>query len=426
MIINLFVLAFTLFGIREILLKQNGLSNSLQWIIIGFFIGYRTFEPFPGLKLHPIEIFIYASIIRIIGSHAIKYSRMPIFLKILSIFFITFFFIDILTRYNPYVLLEFKNFFLLTLLCFITQHIYFSKPYMLKLMKCYLTSASLVAILGIIEFLAPDFMSFIFGFEEQTNYITLDIYFKRLGFLFWGSPLAANLIPPVFPILLMLKAENDSIIKNNYFLTIIIIFNLVAIYLSGNRISWLVLTILLIITIFKYRSFLLPYMKSYSIILTVGFVAYIYSQPVEGRYVSTFKALAGKIDTRYDSSGGERLARMNIALNSIIKTPLGTGWGSQGWIHSDILQISSSIGVIPGIIMLVGLLSLLIRLYRSYLKAISNEKTIYFGLSGLLIYVILSLIFNGNVIKVQCGVPLFTLWAISDAYLRGTFNIKVN
>ena len=109
MIINLLVIGFTLIGIRSILFTNNGLEKSLQWIILAFILGYRTFEPIPGLKLHPIEIFIYASIIRIIVSGPPKYFKMPINISLLGIFFSTFFIVDCLSRYNQYVLLEFKN-----------------------------------------------------------------------------------------------------------------------------------------------------------------------------------------------------------------------------------------------------------------------------------------------------------------------------
>ena len=50
---------------------------------------------------------------------------------------------------------------------------------------------------------------------------------------------------------------------------------------------------------------------------------------MEGRYVSTFKALVGNIDLTYDSSGGARIMRAKNAISSIIDEPFGTGWGSQ-------------------------------------------------------------------------------------------------
>ena len=214
----------------------------------------------------------------------------------------------------------------------------------------------------------------------------------------------------------MLKVERAPIFNNNYIITFLVIINLFAIYLSGNRLSWLILTILLLTTIIQYKSSLIPYVKSYALLVTIAFVTYIYSQPVEGRYVSTFKALTGNIDTRYDSSSGARLARANIVIESIIQNPLGTGWGSQGWVHSDVLQIAGSIGIIPGIIFLFGPLYLLFRMYRLYSIASPNEQTIFFVFCGLLIFVIISLSLNGNILKVQTGVPLFLLWAMADNY----------
>ena len=417
MIIDLLVIGFTLFGVKEILFKHNGIEISLHWVIMAFVIGYRTFELVPRIPFHPIEILVYAIIIRIIISGAIKYRKMPFAVKAISIFYVTFFIIDMLTRYHLFVVNEFKNAFLLILVYFITQHIHFHKDYIIRLFKTYLFAASTISILGIIEYLFPSFMSSIFGFQSRPMNAPESIFFNRLAFLFWGTHLAANLIPPVFPILLLLKAEKDSITNNKYYLTFLVITNLIAIYLSGNRISWLILTILLLTIIFQYRNFLVPYMKSYALLVTMIFVAYVYSQPVEGRYISTFKALTGKIDTRYDSSGGARMARVQIAINSIVEKPLGTGWGSQGWVHSDVLQIAASVGIIPGIIFLIAPLFLLFRMYRAYLIAPINDQTAFFVCCGLLIFIIISLYLNGNIMKVQSGAPLLVLWAIADGYL---------
>ena len=426
MIINALVIVFVLLGIKSIILDRNGIENSLQLIILAFILGYRTFEPIPGFKLHPIELFIYACIIRIIISNAVKYREISLGISMLGIFFIAYFFIDLLTGYHFMVLLEFKNAFLLILIFFITQHIHFSKSYFVRLLKYYLMAASLISILGIIEHLFPSFMSSIFGFESEPINNLKSVFFTRLAFLFWGSHLAANLIAPVFPILILLKVEKDSIIKNNYVLTFLVIVNLFAIYLSGNRISWLIITILLFATITQYRSSLIPYMKPYALFITIAFVAYIYSQPVEGRYISTFKALTGNIDTRYDSSSGERIVRANIAINSIFEKPFGTGWGSQGWVHSDVLQIGASIGVIPGLILFLTPLFLLFRIYKFYLLASPDNQTDFFVCCGLLIFVIISLSLNGNIMKVQSGVPLLVLWAIIDGYYRSYSQIRSN
>jgi hypothetical protein len=421
MIINLFVIVFTLIGIRSILFTKNGIEKSLQWIILAFILGYRTFEPISGLKLHPIEIFIYSSFIRILVSSPSKYLKMPLNVFLLGIFFVTMFIIDCLTRYNQWVLLEFKNSILLVIIFYIVQYIKIEKLYIIKLLKVYLFSASIISILGILEFLFPSMVAAVFGFQQQPEFIRENVLFLRLAFLFWGSHLAANLIPPVFPILLLLKAEKDSSINNNYFLFLLILTNLIPIYLSGNRISWLILTILLAATIIQYRGSLLPFMKSYIIMITIAFVAYIYSQPVEGRYISIFKAISGQVDVRYDSSSAKRLDRAKVAIKSIIKNPLGTGWGSQGWIHSDILQIGSTVGIIPGVIFLFTPMLLLIKTYRYYLTAVPAQKTVLFTLCGLLMFMIISLGLNGNIFLVQCGVPLFLVWALAYSYCQNYY-----
>ena len=209
-------------------------------------------------------------------------------------------------------------------------------------------------------------MESVFGFQAMNDNSINSVLFSRLAFLYWGSHLAANLVPPVFPILLLLKSENDKILINNFFLTFLIVVNLIAIYLSGNRISWLILTIFLIILLLQYKGSLIPNIKSYIIIITTSFILYIYSQPVEGRYISTYRALVGKIDMKYDSSGGARIMRAKNAISSIINEPFGTGWGSQGWVHSDVLQVASSTGIISGLIFFIVPIFLLYNLHSLF------------------------------------------------------------
>ena len=148
----------------------------------------------------------------------------------------------------------------------------------------------------------------------------------------------------------------------------------------------------------------------------MGFIAYIYSQPVEGRYLSTFKALTGKIDTRYDSSSRARMLRAQIAIKSIITNPLGTGWGSQGWVHSDALQIAASIGIIPGLIFILSPLLLFFNVFRDYKNPNITHSVFYFVQFNILIFIIISLSLNGNILLVQSGVPLMILWALVEGY----------
>ena len=229
------------------------------------------------------------AIVRIIIFKPPKFVKMPVSIPILGIFFITIFAIDIITRYDQWALVEFKNAILFIIIFLIARHIDFNRLYVIKLLRAYLIIATMISVIGILEFLFPSLIATLFGFQESVRPTIHGIYFSRLAFLYWGSHLAANLIPAVFPILLLLKTEREPIVNNNYFLTLYILINLYAIYLSGNRVSCVIITILLFLTISQYKSYKIPYLKTYIGLITFTFVAYIYSQPVEGRYLSAFK-----------------------------------------------------------------------------------------------------------------------------------------
>ena len=169
MIINVIVIVFTILGIRAILFSKNGLEKSLEWIIFAFLLGYRTFEPIPGLKLHPIEILIYATIVRIIIIKPSKFVKMPISISILGIFFITIFAIDSITRYDQWALVEFKNAVLFIMIFLIARHIKFNRSYVIKLLRAYLIIATIISTIGILEFLFPSLIATVFGFQEPAR-----------------------------------------------------------------------------------------------------------------------------------------------------------------------------------------------------------------------------------------------------------------
>ena len=416
MIINVLLVGFILLAVYNILLDKNGIKNSFIWIVIAFVFGYRTIEPVSGLKLHPIEILTYIACIRIIFFKCKKYYKMPKPVSLISFLFAIHFILDVMTRYSWLVLLEFKNSILLLAIFFLALHIKFDRNNLKSILEYYFLSITAISILGITEYLFPSVMGNIFGNINTQDIVYNDLLFNRVAFLFWGSHLAANLIPPVFPIILYLRSENIEWTKNSLLLTSTIFLNLFAIYLSGNRISWLIITIYLLLILFMYSGEVLPYMKTYAIIVSIGFVIYVYSQPVEGRYISTFLALAGNIDQRYDSSGAARLKYANIALKSMQDRPMGTGWGSQGWVHSDILQIGASLGIVTAVIFIMGPILLLLSIYRSFNKAPPEIQTGLFLCVSLLIYIIISLTLNGNILKVQTGAPLYISWAMSYTF----------
>ncbi len=420
--INALVIVFTLIGLNRILFNSQGVKKSLTWMVYGLILGYRTFEVLPGISFHPIEVFVYATIMRIVLFKIKNYSSFPISYKLLTSIFISFILIDLFDSFDLYSLSEFKNAFLLILILFITNHIYVDNEYIIKIFRHYSIAVSVIAFLGIIEFVFPDLMSNIFGFSGNNRPSTDIIFFNRLSFLFWGSHLAANLIPPFFPITLFLFIKNRSLVSSKTLITFLVVINLFAVYLSGNRVTWLYLTIFIVYTIIFFNDQVVPKIKKYMILLSLSFIIYVYSQPVEGRYISTFKAIAGKIDNRYDSSGSQRLMFIQLALEGIKNNPIGVGWGYKFWVHSDLIQLSLKTGVVSGFLFFY----ILIILLKKNLTYYSRQKgeVIYFCFTCLMIFVILSLGVNGNISLVQCGVPMFLFISLIESYHLNKKNQK--
>lgn len=418
MFTNLIIIIMTVFFSFRVLTRNNGIELSLNYIVAFFILGYRTFEILPGLRFHPIEIICFFTILRLLIQRPKKYNYMPRSIKILSIFFIAYFIIDILTRYDPIVINEFKNTFNIFIMFFILQYIRISEKNIIKITQTYFIVTSMISIIGVAEFLFPSLISDIFGFSNYKVSPNKGYLFHRIGFLFWGSHLAANLIPPIFPIAIFLRARSHYLVKNNFILTFFLLVNLFAIYLSGNRISWLILTVFLILIILQNRNYLIPFLKPYSLFITIGFIIFIYSQPVEGRYISTYRALIGRIDKRYDSSGANRMAKLSSSISSIKEYPMGTGWSSQGWVHSDIFQIASTMGIIPGFILIFSVLSLTWKIFIIYIRNLL-DSTLFLMILCFMIFVLISLFLNGNFLLIQTGMPLILFWALSDYFYKG-------
>ena len=420
--INLLVILFTLIGLSRILLNNQGIKESIVWVVYGLILGYRTFEPLSGLSFHPIEIFIYATIFRLIVFRIRIYHSFPIIYRILTIIFVSFVFVDLFDSYDLFVLNEFKNAFLLMLILFIMNHIRVDNKYIINIFRHYSIAVSVIAFFGIIEFLFPQFMSRIFGFSGIVRPSSDSIFFHRLAFLYWGSHLAANLIPPLFPITLFLFIKKKSLFSSQFLTTVLVILNLFAVYLSGNRVAWLYLTIFIIFTVIFFKDKLASQIKTYIVFLSLSFIIYIYSQPVEGRYTSIYRVIAGKIDSRYDSSGAKRLMFIKLALDRIKNNPIGDGWGVRFWVHSDLVQIYLKTGILSGSLFIILLFKLLLKNFKKY--PAENNVEIYFCFSCLMIFVILSLTINGNIKLVQCGTPIFLFVCLIESYHMNQKRIK--
>tara|TARA_B100001250_G_scaffold385053_1_gene380468 strand:- start:2661 stop:3968 length:1308 start_codon:yes stop_codon:yes gene_type:complete len=430
MLINILLITFTLLGVRSILFDPNGVRKSFIWIIWGFCLGYRTFETVTYLSFHPIEIFSFVCIIRLFSTNHYRYRKIP---RIYNIIFFLFF-IRLIIGFefsNMRVLNEFKNILLLYQFLFISQYINFNEKNFYDIIKNYIVPASYISIFGILEYFNPMMISTIFGYDNlniDLNYSNYDErIFGRLSFLFWGTHLAANIITPIFPILFYLRFKKYGILNNEIFFTIAIFLFLTAIYLSGNRISWLIITVILINIIIFFRNRIFPNVKKYTLLVSFSFIGLVYSLPATVRYISIFNAMTGNIDVAYDASSSKRLRLIDYAIKTIFDNINGLGWGKMFWVHSDFLQILGCSGIVPGTLFILSLILLGIKIFkrRAFLEkySINNQlKLSYFICLSLFFYIVISLGLNGNYALVQCGAPIFIFWVIIECYTSQSIN----
>ena len=424
MFINIIIIFFTLLGVRSILFDYDGVRKSFTWIIWGFCLGYRTFVILPNLFFHPIEIFSFTCIIRIFNTNHFRYGKIP---RIYNIIFFLFFirFISDFKFSNMQSINEFKNITLLYQLFFIAQYINFDEKTFYYFIKSFFVPALYISIFGIIEFYNPMITSTIFGYDNlniDQKYLNFDQkIFRRLSFLFWGTHVAANTITPIFPLLFYLRFKKYGILNNPIFFTVMIILFLSIVYLSGNRISWLIITVMLINLIIFFRNTIFPNVKKYTLLIVSFFVFLVYSLPATVRYISIFNAITGNIDVAYDASSSKRLALIKDATIIIFRDLNGLGFGNAPWIHSDFFQILACSGIIPGSLFIISLILLGGKIYKRHLfiekfSEYNQLKLSIFICLNLFFYIFISLGLNGNYSLIQCGAPIFIFWVIIECY----------
>ena len=88
---------------------------------------------------------VYAGILRIIATNIYPLMILPKVIVFLGYMFISFFILDILTRYNPMVLLEFKNAFLLIAIFFVIKHIKINENTFTSFSVAYLKSVTIIS-----------------------------------------------------------------------------------------------------------------------------------------------------------------------------------------------------------------------------------------------------------------------------------------
>ncbi|MHB8626236.1 MAG: O-antigen ligase family protein [Aggregatilineales bacterium] len=228
-----------------------------------------------------------------------------------------------------------------------------SETQVIQILKILMVISAVMSVLGIIEFYFPSIASLLPGVFTGSSFVAQD-GFQRAEFSFWGYPAAASIISWGMFVAFDQLSNSKSLISV-LIASAILIVDGIAIFISGQRSSWIAVVIGLVILNFN--------MKKRTLLITgVLLVSMIFLLPAEfWNRVSTLTSIVlnGQV---IDTSSQSRLDRWQAGIDIILHNPLTGGGYEGGLVHDSVLEIGSRIGLIPAVVFLLFLFQLVIRI----------------------------------------------------------------
>lgn len=116
-----------------------------------------------------------------------------------------------------------------------------------------------------------------------------------------------------------------------------------------------------------------------------------------------------------DSSSVKRTHRAEEAFTFALQNPLGGGWASSGWVHSDFIQLAADIGLLGSGIFILWYLKTLLALIRQYIK---TSDTLTLALIGAFFIIGAQFLFEAIYVLTQLIAPVWFIWAMAEIKLR--------
>jgi hypothetical protein len=222
-----------------------------------------------------------------------------------------------------------------------------------RILTIMMWATAAMSVLAIIEYFFPSVAHLLPGVFTKASFLAQD-GFQRAQFSFWGYPAAASLISwgafITFDFIIHAKSPRIFVIGLAIFAV-----DLIAIFISGQRSSWIALPIGLIILNLDGK------IRTAVITIALMLVALVFVPPSLWKRLDTISNIVGggKI---VDTSSQQRLDRWQSGLDVISKDPL-TGGGYGGWLlHDAFLEIGAHLGVIPMVVFVIFLIQVIINI----------------------------------------------------------------
>ena len=414
-VVGALIAAVIIFG------RELGVRYGFVLWVLTLTLGYRTIAVTPELAIHPSEILLWLLLGCILAQRRLVSSarlRFPIWLWLFIPFWVLAWWPTI-TSGLPWdrMLNEFRNFLLIIPLMIVTAVVVQRERYWRYLLLAFFLAGSIIAVMGSLEYWFPEAIQLFPAFIGKAAAPTItEEGFVRAQFSFWGGPPATFICVLALPVSIVLaqwwprRSQRALIVLGS-------VLQILAIYIGGYRSIWLILLVQVLTACVLRLRRQGAVIALLCLVLAVG--GYELIPRTTERAISGISALQGKPT---DSSARGRKGRALEAVESAIEFPLGSGWSSAGWTHSDFLQVAVNLGILGGIIFFGGCLYTLLRVGRRFLP---NLRKRLHGDLGLSLFLSFTAVFGllameGVTVLPQMALPVWFVWALTEVWLKQT------
>lgn len=421
---ELIVVVAALIGGVVVFGGERGIRFGLVLWTLMLAVGYRSIRYTPDLTIHPAEVLLWLLFFCIFAHRelmAITNIALPFWLWLFIPFCILGWW-PMIAGDAPWdkMLNEFRAFVLLIPLLMVGKAVLQKREYWRYLLLAFFFASSWIALMGVVEYWFPKVTEWFPAFMSQPGPAVTADGFMRATFSFWGGAPATFVCVLALPCAIALA----SWWRNGLHRIAIIVasvLQILAIYIGGYRSIWLIVMIQVFIACLLRLKKGGPALALVCVIVT--FAGYQFLPNSSERALSGLAVLQGK---PIDNSAYKRMDRAMDAVNQVFAAPLGSGWSSAGWVHSDFLQVAVNLGIIAALIFLSGYIYTLFRLSRRLLPYLRSGEQGDLGFTLLLSFVAAGGLLGMEGVEVlpQLVLPVWFVWVLVEVWLQQTPDLR--
>lgn len=399
---------------------EKGIRFGFVLWVLTLALGYRAIHYTKDLPIHPAELLLWLLFFCILAQRELVANTkitLPVWIWLLVPFCVLAWW-PLIAGDTPWdrMLNEFRAFVLLVPLMIVGAVALQVQRNWRYLLLAFFVASTWIALMGAVEYWFPEVAEFFPAFIKQAKAESTADGFVRATFSFYGGAPATFVCVLALPSAIVLAAWWRNALPRVAIIAASVL-QILAIYIGGYRSIWL-LVVLQVLTACLLR------LRKHGVAVAmlcvmVAFGGYQFIPNTNERVVSGMAALRGM---PIDNSAQNRKLRALGAVDRMVESPLGSGWSTAGWVHSDFLQVGANLGIIAGLIFLGGYLYTLWRLLRRlrlYLRAGEQGDL---GFSLLLSFIAAGglLAMEGVSVLPQLVLPVWFVWMLVEVWLRQT------